>query len=366
MLVTTLLLATSCSKSATTNGNKPDTALQTACDELQRLHSFTLTGLNYFQYSDRLLTAKGIIDVALQHTSDKAAAERVDRAVFCYVEARDNWSQKIRLRNSDIDLQESWSSGGRAVEFAVAYARAGVAERGKLEVRYREEEERIAAAKSAEIERQLQAEKLAQECERAEERRMEEERVAEKRRLEEERIAARERKRKSATESHSVILTFSAADGTHDSSRLYRLTLSDVAIEIPTSEGSRALWFGDMLSCERDIGNFYKITPKAGNPVILRFDKMEELAAMEQELPAAIDAWLAQYRDVISGLPEANHQRRSAEKQQQREVDARRSREDAVWEAEHKKYEYHTAEFQRSIIIAPATTPEPLRGGRSW
>jgi hypothetical protein len=60
----------------------PDPALQAACDELRRLQSLTRTGLTYVQYSDRLLTAKSVADVALEHTSDKAAAEKISQAVL--------------------------------------------------------------------------------------------------------------------------------------------------------------------------------------------------------------------------------------------------------------------------------------------
>ena len=71
LLVLLALTLGACSehKDPTLPQQKKDPALQAALDELTRLGSFTETGLNYTEYSDRLLTAKGNIDVTLQRTS---------------------------------------------------------------------------------------------------------------------------------------------------------------------------------------------------------------------------------------------------------------------------------------------------------
>jgi len=199
--------------------------LQAACDELRRLQSITTTGLTYIQYSDRLLTAKSVADVALAHTSDKAAADKITQAVFFYVEARDNWKRKIDGETLENSVQESWDEGSRAVEFAAAYCRAPRAQRSAIEGRYREQEERIATARRVAIEQRRQAEQ-----------KLEKERLAAAEQERKERLAAAEQKRKEAKQAHSVIVTFSAAEGTRDSAQPRRLTLTDVAIEVPTSD----------------------------------------------------------------------------------------------------------------------------------
>jgi hypothetical protein len=72
-----------------------DAALQAAVDELTRLESYTKTGLTYSEYSERVLTAKANIDVALKQTRDSAAKAKIEEAVNEYVHCRDFWKQSI-------------------------------------------------------------------------------------------------------------------------------------------------------------------------------------------------------------------------------------------------------------------------------
>ncbi len=67
---------------------EPDPALQKALDELIRLKSATEVGLTYSEYSDRLLTGKGNVDVALQHCSDDPAKSKIKAAMDYYIAAR--------------------------------------------------------------------------------------------------------------------------------------------------------------------------------------------------------------------------------------------------------------------------------------
>ena len=117
LLLALAFLYASCSKhkDPTLPHREKDPALQTALDELTRLASYTQTGLNYSEYSDRLLTAKGNIDVALQRTADLSAKVRIEHAVRCYVEARNEWKKKMEDKYHSGDyVQVYWSDGAVA------------------------------------------------------------------------------------------------------------------------------------------------------------------------------------------------------------------------------------------------------------
>ena len=91
VLLSFTLAACSKHKDPTLQHREKDAALQTALDELKRLSSYTETGLSYAEYSERFLTAKGNIDVALQHTTDEAAKSRIKVVLAYYTIARDEW-----------------------------------------------------------------------------------------------------------------------------------------------------------------------------------------------------------------------------------------------------------------------------------
>jgi hypothetical protein len=142
--------------------------------------------------------------------------------------------------------------------------------------------------------------------------------------------------------------------------------MSDVAIEVPTPDGTRPLWFGDIVSGEKDIGNFYRITPVNGAPILLRMDSLEDVAALEQQLPLALDAWRREYRDVLAGLPEPTSSYVAERQKQERAAMDRQRREEAQWNLERKKYESSSYHRDKSIIVAPAPVQPVLTGGRSW
>lgn len=95
IVVALALVACSDSKKETVRPRETDPALQPALDELTRLSSYTETGLSYSEYSDRLLTTRANIDVALQRATDRPAKEQIERAIRYYVEARTAWKMKI-------------------------------------------------------------------------------------------------------------------------------------------------------------------------------------------------------------------------------------------------------------------------------
>jgi hypothetical protein len=150
---TTILLSLifgGCSKPKA--NSKDDAALQTALDELTRLNSYTETGLDYSQYSDRLLTAKANIDVALGRTTDARAKEEIEQAVRWYVQARNEWRKQTEDKSySGLGVQYYLKQGSAASARAAEYANANDATRSQLETQWRAEEE------NAEKQRQARA-----------------------------------------------------------------------------------------------------------------------------------------------------------------------------------------------------------------
>jgi len=156
-------------KDPTLPQQKKDPALQSALDELTRLSSFTETGLNYNEYSDRLLTAKGNIDVALQRTSDQPAKERINLAVSCYVEARTEWKMKLDSKyHAGVGPQHYWQEATAAASLAAEYAFADQTTRQQIDAREqaKRERERKADQKLAEEKRKAD-QKLAEEDQKA-------------------------------------------------------------------------------------------------------------------------------------------------------------------------------------------------------
>ena len=144
-----------------------DAALQTALDELTRLGSFTGAGLNYSEYSDRLLTGKGNIDVALQRTTDEAAKAKIDLAVSYYVAARKAWGLSLEYKNSDIGPQEDWAEASHLSHVAAEYAFADDAERQEIEAEETKRlDHKLTLRKEAENARQA-AEKAREDAEKA-------------------------------------------------------------------------------------------------------------------------------------------------------------------------------------------------------
>ena len=143
VLLALTLVACSEHKDPTLPQQKKDPALQAALDELTRLGSFTETGLNYTEYSDRLLTAKGNIDVTLQRTSDEPAKAKIKEAVSCYVDARSEWMKKLDDKNySGRGVQYFWKKATAATSLAAEYAFADQATRQQIDARELEKAKR--------------------------------------------------------------------------------------------------------------------------------------------------------------------------------------------------------------------------------
>jgi hypothetical protein len=129
-----------------------DPALQAALDELTRIQSYTQTGVTYAQYSDRLLTAKGNIDVDLQRTNDEPANAQIQRAISYYITALDDWKRKIDNDTTYVEdfTQEDWSRGGSAITLAAKYAFSDSNTRREIEEQEaREEKELLKAEEEA-------------------------------------------------------------------------------------------------------------------------------------------------------------------------------------------------------------------------
>jgi hypothetical protein len=149
------------------------------------LNSYTETGLNYTEYSDRLLNTKGNIDVALQRTSDAAAKEKIDDAVSLYVKARNAWKRKIDNKYySGPDAQEFWTKASLAANLAAEYAFADEPTRRQLDGREqaRRKEELNARVRAAEKAREL-AERIEREQQARAVEAEQKQREAEQRRL---------------------------------------------------------------------------------------------------------------------------------------------------------------------------------------
>jgi hypothetical protein len=116
---------------------RPDPGIQTALDELTRLKSMTEVGLTYGEYSDRVLTGKGNIDVALQHSNDEAAKPRIKAALGFYVAARNEWKGNVdnNLDEAPADMQTLWHNADAAAQRAFEYAFADAATRKGIDQR---------------------------------------------------------------------------------------------------------------------------------------------------------------------------------------------------------------------------------------
>jgi hypothetical protein len=128
--------------------HKEDAGLQTALDELTKLDSYTQTGLDYSQYSDRLLTAKGNVDVALQRTTDSRAKAKIEAALSYYIQARDSWKQSLdkgTRTGTDISVRHYWGEGSSAIARAKRYVVADEKTRRELDVQDEKEQKEAAA-----------------------------------------------------------------------------------------------------------------------------------------------------------------------------------------------------------------------------
>ena len=142
LIILLALTAGACSKheDPTLPPRDKDGALQTALDELTRLESFTSIGISYTDYSDRLLTAKANIEVALQKTQDVDAHKRIREALYNYVFARDAWQEEVQGESRPtLSVQHYWEKANTEARLAREYAFADQASRDQMD----KEEERL-------------------------------------------------------------------------------------------------------------------------------------------------------------------------------------------------------------------------------
>ena len=241
-LVVFLSLLTSCTK-------KKDTALETALDELKRLSSVTDTGLTYPQYCDRLLTAKANIEVALQHTEDRPARDKILEAVNHFVTARNFWKLDIDAnRTSGNAVQECWTKGHSAADAAAEYAFAGAITRWQIDTQEKDRKQHLAEAD----------------------------------------LSARLTSGKIPTKE---IGKYSAAEGNVDGPPMWPIVLTDVSIEIQRPATPNTLWFGDITEGIPFLGNLLVITTKTGSSQTLRFANLEDRVDFGMRLQAALNRW---------------------------------------------------------------------------
>ena len=237
LLISLVFTLAACSKhkDPTIPHREKDAALQTALDELTRLSSYTQTGLNYSEYSDRLLNTKGNIDVALQRTSDAAAKDKIDQAVAFYLEARNAWKRKIDNKYySGPEAQEFWAKASLAAKLAAEYAFADEPTRQQLDAREqaRRKEELNAQVRAREQARQEQ-EQARQEQERVQKEQQARAAEAAQRQQEaEQRRLVAEQKRMAEDAERERIRRF-APEGTVYNLKLLSVIVEDALTTIP-------------------------------------------------------------------------------------------------------------------------------------
>ena len=203
------------------------------------MSSYTETGLNYTEYSDRLLNTKGNIDVALQRTSDHAAKDKIDQAVSFYLQARNAWKNKIDNKYYfGPDARDFWAKASQAGKLAAEYAFADESARQHLdareEARRKEELNAQNRAREQALHEKSESEQRQREAEQhrlaAEQKRMAED--AEREREAQQRRLAAERKRMAEDAERERIRRF-APEGTVYNLKLITVTIKDVLTTIP-------------------------------------------------------------------------------------------------------------------------------------
>jgi hypothetical protein len=255
---------------ALTGCSKREKPLQTALDELRRLGAYTETGLNYTEYSNRLLTAKGNVAVVLQHSNDEGAKSRIENALNYYVEAQNAWKAKSEQGDSRArEIEEHLVKAREATESASTYTLADASKRNKI---WEQENAILEAAAQASEEAKKQAAEThkARRAQEAQARALEQ--AASAKRVAE--AAERERIRRFAPE------------GTVYSLKRITFTTEDGVTSIPA-------------------GTELKITRPASNG-ILRVQKDD----LETDVPSAA---VTNDRDVVAAIRAAQPVRRAVQ-----------------------------------------------------
>jgi hypothetical protein len=114
---------------------KADVSVQRASEELKRLASVAEVGPNYTEFSDRVLTAKGSMDIALEHATDSQAKAKIEWAMNFYIDARKAWNTDPTLRSQAPEIKELLQMAVDASQVACAFTNANNQMRSDLEVK---------------------------------------------------------------------------------------------------------------------------------------------------------------------------------------------------------------------------------------
>jgi len=152
------MITAACSKhkDPTVPHREKDAALQTALDELTRLQAYTATGLNYNEYSDRLLTAESNIEVAFKRTSDEPAKTKIRKAMSYYIAARGLWSESIKSEYHSVKaiyeegIQNDWTKAKFFADQAEEYAFANALRRQQIDKESEAEEKELEGSETGE------------------------------------------------------------------------------------------------------------------------------------------------------------------------------------------------------------------------
>lgn len=232
-----------CSKHKNQALEHRDPAIQTALDELGRLNSYISSGISYNQYSDRLLTAKANIDIALQRTADQRAKEKIQRAVSFFLNAREAWKEDIDSEDkSDVLLQRNWKKGCEASDLAAEFAFADEPTRDQIDARIRMQEEKERMQEEKEFREycaqgEQMREQMEEQIRRADEEKQARESEAEKKRkAEEQKRMAEEQERIAEEQKRIAALEHArrfAPEGTVYNLKLISVTTEEGVASIP-------------------------------------------------------------------------------------------------------------------------------------
>jgi hypothetical protein len=114
---------------------KADVSIQRASEELKRLASVAEVGPNYSEFSDRVLTAKGSVDIALENATDSQTKAKIEWAMSFYIDARKAWNKNPILRPQAPEIRELLQMATDASQVACAFANANNQIRSDLEVK---------------------------------------------------------------------------------------------------------------------------------------------------------------------------------------------------------------------------------------
>ncbi len=283
-----LLVLSGCSRHAEPPRG-PDPALQKALDELIRMKSATEVGLTYSEYSDRLLTCKGNMDVALQHSSDEPGKAKIKTAMGWYVDARKAWKSDIdNSAEGTTNLPGFWKNAEDATQKASEYILADETTRQLIARHEQEDKAREAALQDANSKVSVEFENQRKAIKEAPDRQL-----AEARKQQAAEAAERERARRYAPE------------GTGFNINPIPITTADTVTTIPAA--GTAHWRSHSKKPDGSVhvkmGDFETDLP--ATEITNDRDLAATLRSNEQNKQEAIRQWRLQQAAALQGAKEA-------------------------------------------------------------